>query len=59
MTNQIATRELAAAQRRVMNAWNKLEEKRATLIDDLRSVQADMEALDPVVNAVLRGKAAA
>jgi predicted metal-dependent hydrolase len=59
MTNQMAVKELAAAQRRVMNAWRRLEEKRSQHIDGLRSVQQDMAALEPVLNAVLKGKTAA
>ena len=57
MTDQIATRELAAAQKRVMRAWTKLELKREDLVESLRAIEQDMSAMQPVVNAVF-GKAA-
>ena len=58
MTDHIAKRELAAAQKRVMRAWTKLELKRDDLIQSLRAVESDLCAMQPVVNAVL-GKQAA
>jgi uncharacterized protein with WD repeat len=58
MKNQTATRELAAAQRRVMRAWTRLEQKRDDIIKSLRAVEDDMAAIQPVLNAIL-GKAAA
>ena len=58
MTDDTANRELAAAQKRVMRAWTRLDQKRATLIQNLHQVEQDMVAMQPVVNAVL-GKAAA
>jgi hypothetical protein len=58
MTDETASRELAAAQKRVMRAWTKLELKRDHLIQSLRSVEADMGAMQPVVNAAF-GKVAA
>jgi non-homologous end joining protein Ku len=51
MTNQTATRELAAAQRRVMRAWTRLEQKRDDIIKSLRAVEGDMAAIQPVLNA--------
>ena len=58
MTDDTANRELAAAQKRVMRAWTRSDQKRATLIENLRQVEQDMTAMQSVVNAVL-GKAAA
>jgi hypothetical protein len=57
MTDDGANRELAAAQKRVMRAWTRLDQRRGTLISDLRQVEEDMAAMQPVLNAVL-GKAA-
>ena len=57
MTDDGANRELAAAQKRVMRAWTRLDQRRETLISDLRQVEQDMAAMQPVLNAVL-GKAA-
>ena len=58
MTDDGANRELAAAQKRVMRAWTRLDQRRETLISDLRQLEQDMAAMQPVLNAVL-GKAAA
>jgi len=58
MTDDGANRELAAAQKRVMRAWTRLDQRRGILISDLRQVEQDMAAMRPVLNAVL-GKAAA
>ena len=58
MTDDSANRELAAAQKRVMRAWTRLDQRRETLISDLRQLEQDMAAMQPVLNAVL-GKAAA
>ena len=53
MTDDTANRELGAAQKRVMRAWTRLDQKRAILIENLRQVEKDMTALQSVVNAVL------
>ena len=58
MTDDGANRELAAAQKRVMRAWTRLDQRRGTLIRDLRQVEQDMAAMQPVLNAVLRKAAA-
>jgi hypothetical protein len=54
MTDESVTRELAAAQKRVMRAWTKLEKKRENLISSLREIEHEMTAINPVVNALLR-----
>jgi hypothetical protein len=54
MTDHTANRELAAAQRRVMRAWTKLELKRESLITSLRDVEQEMTAMNPVVKALFR-----
>jgi uncharacterized protein with WD repeat len=54
MTDESVTRELAAAQKRVMRAWTKLEKKRENLINSLREIEHEMTAINPVVKALLR-----
>jgi hypothetical protein len=52
MTDESVIRELAAAQKRVMRAWTKLEIKRENLITSLRDVEQEMTAMNPVVKAL-------
>ena len=59
MTDDTAYKELAAAQKRVMRAWTRLEIKRDDLIKSLRAVESDMTAMQPVVDAVFSQQAAA
>jgi hypothetical protein len=54
MTDESVSRELAAAQKRVMRAWTKLEQERENLINSLREVEHEMTAMNPVVKALLR-----
>ena len=56
MTDDRASRELAAAQRQLMRAWTRLDQKRDSLIKGLQQVEQDRAAIQPVLNAVL-GKA--
>jgi hypothetical protein len=52
MTDDTASRELAAAQKRVMRAWTKLELRREDVIRNLLDVEQEMTAMNPVIKAL-------
>ena len=54
LSDESVSRELAAAQKRVMRAWTKLKQERENLINSLREVEHEMTAMNPVVKALLR-----
>ena len=52
MTDDSATRELEATQRRLMRARTKLDDRRDALIEGLREVERDASVMDAVLQTL-------